>query len=428
MSLAPSVSIPVLTVFAQGLLSFFSPCVLPLLPLYMGYLTGTLAEEETTHKKSALPGTLFFVLGISAAFFLLGLGITAAGGALSAHRVLITRIGGVLILLFGLAQLGLFGQNTPLSGEARLPFLQSSARIRFPVLRAFLMGFFFSFAWTPCVGPALTSVLLMAGTAESRTTGLLLIGVYTLGFALPFLAAGLFTERLLTFFKDHREIVRYAEKAGALLLIILGLLMLSGQMSRMTNALAGAPAASPAEASSDAPSAAQSAPSDEVQTEPPAEAPQEPEEVQQYPPAFDFALYDQNGELHSLSDYEGKIIFLNFWATWCPPCRAEMPDIQALYEENLQRTDSDVVILGVAGPGIGREGSEQDIIQFLADNGYTYPVLMDKDGELLTSYQITAFPTTFMIDTDGRIYGYVTGSISRDIMDEIITMTRDHAR
>ena len=135
-------------------------------------------------------------------------------------------------------------------------------------------------------------------------------------------------------------------------------------------------------------------------------------------------LKDQFGKSHKLEDYKGKVIFLNFWATWCGPCRSEMPEIQKLYEEYpAMGNDSEVVILGVAGPGIGQEGTVSDITKFMEENGYTYPVLMDETGELFEWYGISAFPTTYMIDRDGNLYGYVTGQLTEDIMRSIIKQT-----
>ena len=101
-----------------------------------------------------------------------------------------------------------------------------------------------------------------------------------------------------------------------------------------------------------------------------------------------------------------------------------MPDIQKLYEEySAQGGDAEVVILGIAGPGIGQEGSAEEIAGFMEENGYTYPVLMDTDGEMFTQYGISAFPTTFMIDKDGNVYGYVPGQMTEDIMRSIIDQT-----
>ena len=135
-------------------------------------------------------------------------------------------------------------------------------------------------------------------------------------------------------------------------------------------------------------------------------------------------LKDQFGNVHKLDDYKGKVIFLNFWATWCGPCRSEMPEIQKLYEEyTAMGEDAEAVILGVAGPGIGQEGSAADITEFMEENGYTYPVLMDETGELFEWYGISAFPTTYMIDRDGNLYGYVTGQLTEDIMRSIIEQT-----
>jgi len=121
-------------------------------------------------------------------------------------------------------------------------------------------------------------------------------------------------------------------------------------------------------------------------------------------------------------DYKGKIIFLNFWATWCPPCRAEMPEIQEIYEEYGENA-SEVAVLGIAGPNYGREGSVEEISAFLSENGYTYPVVMDEGGMMAYYYGISAYPTTFMIDKDGNVYGYVTGQITKDIMKSIIEQT-----
>ena len=149
------------------------------------------------------------------------------------------------------------------------------------------------------------------------------------------------------------------------------------------------------------------------------------EEGEKQYPAPELDLFDQYGQKHKLEDYRGKIIFLNFWATWCPPCRAEMPDIQALFEENSQEEDSDLVILGVAFPGFNQEKSEEEIEEFLYENGYTYPVLMDTGADLFYSYGLSAYPTTYMIDKEGNLFGYVVGGITRESMDDIIRQTRE---
>lgn len=401
--------ISAITVFVQGLLSFFSPCVLPLVPLYLGYLSGGLnfglngTEKEeagasaATAKIKLFVRVLFFTLGISGAFFVLGLGASAAGSFFGEHRMLLARIGGVLIILFGLYQLGVFGNSSVLGKEHRIP-LRLEKMTMSPVT-ALIMGFAFSFAWTPCVGPALTSVLLMAGSAKTGALGFLLIGVYTLGFILPFLAAGIFTAQLLGFFRRHMKAVRYTVKIGGVLMILMGALMFTGKMNDITGYL----------------STVQSGTAQETE-----------ESEQQLTPAplADLELTDQFGNTHMLSDYKGKVIFLNFWATWCGPCRNEMPDIQKLYEEySAQGEDAEVVILGIAGPGIGQEGSAEEIADFMEENGYTYPVLMDEGGEMFTRYGISAFPTTFMIDKDGNVYGYVPGQMTEDIMRSIIDQT-----
>ena len=188
-----ALTISALTVFLQGTLSFFSPCVLPLVPLYIGYLSGGARQVEADgtirYRRGRVMGnTAAFVAGVSFAFFLLGMGFTAAGQFFSRYQDVIAKVGGVLIILFGLYQLGVFGASRFLSTERRLPFRLDKAAMS--PLTALVLGFTFSFAWTPCVGPALTSVLLMAGSSSSAAKGFLLIGVYTLGVHPPLPGGG----------------------------------------------------------------------------------------------------------------------------------------------------------------------------------------------------------------------------------------------
>lgn len=410
-----SVSVSLVTVFVQGILSFFSPCVLPLLPLYLGYLSGSMGDTQgaQTSRAKTLVNTLFFVIGISAAFFLLALGMTALGQALHQYQKIIIQVGGILIIAFGLFQLGVF----------RPMALEQDRRIRFPLqklamspLVALVFGFTFSFAWTPCVGPALASVLLMAGSADTALQGFALIGLYTLGFVLPFLAVALFAGGLLKLFQKHRNVVRYTVKVGGALLVVIGLLMVTGWMDTLSGSLAGSdPQATPTVQVTQQP---------EVTDTP--EATDAPEESQAPIPALDFALTDQFGNTHTLDQYKGKTILLNFWATWCGPCRSEMPDLQAVYED-YGNNEKDLVVLGVAAPNLGQEGSAEDITAFLEENGYTYPTLMNEDASLFYSYGISSFPTTFMIDKNGNVYGYIMGAQSREVFDDIIQQTMDGA-
>ena len=439
MNLTIETGISSVTVFFQGLISFFSPCVLPLIPLYIGYLSGgakTVDENgNILFKRSRIMrNTLFFVLGISFAFFLLGFGFTAIGRFFHNYQTWFTRIGGIIVILFGLYQLGLFGSSS-LSKEHRLHFQPDSLAMN--PLTALILGFTFSFAWTPCVGPALASVLLLAASASSSFTGFLLIGVYTLGFVLPFLAVGLFTKALLDFFRKYRSAVKYTVKLGGILMILIGVMMFTGWMNGISSYLSGnTPSGQSSEetgkdsgteeeseiednSNEDTASGTSDEADADTGTE---ESPQAEESAAETVPAPDFTLLDQYGNSHTLSDYKGKTVFLNFWATWCPPCRAEMPEIQEIYEE-YGENNSDVIILGIASPEVGQEGSAEDIAAFLSENNYTYPVVMDTDGIMSYYYGISAYPTTFMIDKDGNVYGYVPGQITKDIMQSIIEQT-----
>ena len=409
-------SVSAVTVFLQGALSFFSPCVLPLVPLYVSYLAGGAAVVSKDGVRRYPRGkiflnTLFFVVGISFAFFLLGLGLTALGDFFHDYQVWFARASGVIILLFGLYQLGLGRRTMLLEREHRLPFRLDKLAMNPAV--ALVMGFTFSFAWTPCVGPTLSSVLLMASSAESSAAGFLLIGVYTLGFVLPFLAVGLFTGTVLDFFKAHQSVVRYTVKIGAVLLIVMGILTLTGATNGLSADLAAVSGTTTQEESA-------------AEQEDAGGAQEESGEIPVIP-APDFTLTDQYGETHTLSDYQGQTVFLNFWATWCGPCKMEMPDIQALYEDWGENA-GELVVLGVAGPNIGQEGSAEDIAAFLEENGYTYPVVMDETGTLFYQYGISAYPTTFMIDTEGNVFGYVQGAVSREVMDDIVEQTRTGQR
>ncbi len=430
-------SVPAITVFLQGLISFFSPCVLPLLPVYLGYLAGGGGQKEDSFSKGrTLLNTFFFVLGISAAFFLLGLGMTALGSFFGQYRVWFARIGGIIAILFGLYQLGVFGASMFLSKERRVHIpLQ-----KWPMnpLTALVLGFFFSFAWTPCVGPTLTTVLLMAGSSSSSAMGFLLIGVYTLGFVLPFLLVGLFTTTLLGLFRKHMNLVRYTTAVGAVLMILVGVLMLSGQMEKLSGWAARLTASSEQtqEASGAGSSADEDDPSDgskgnnsqpadsSFSGEGASEASEsgESSEEELLDP-IDFTLKDQYGNEINLSDYTGKIIFLNFWATWCGPCQSELPEIQALYEK---QEELGVQVFAVCSPYAGSEMSEEEIIAFLNEKGYTFPVLMDYYGINMSKYGISAIPTTFFITEDFKVLGYVSGAMDLETMEKLIEETKKH--
>lgn len=434
MNFSVETGVPVLTVLIQGLISFLSPCILPLLPLYIGYLSGgtkTVNADGTIHypRGKVMVNTLFFVLGISFAFFLLGAGATALGSFFTDNRLWFARIGGIIMILFGIYQLGWFGRSSALDAEHKLPF--NLDRWSMGPVPALLLGFTFSFAWTPCVGPTLTSVLLMAASASTTAAGYLLIGVYTLGFVLPFLLVGLFTSSVLDFFGKHQNIVRWTVKIGAILLILMGVMTLTGFMNNITGYMSGTGNTT----SSQTEESSQNSNSGNTQNTGSGNSQNADSQSTQdsdstgtsHPAAADFTLTDQYGNTVTLSDYKGKTVFLNFWATWCPPCRSEMPDIQALYEK-YGSNSGDLIVLGVAAPNYGREGSREDITSFLSENGYTYPVVFSDKGQLFETYGISSFPTTFMIDKDGNVYGSVSGALTADNMESIVQQTMDGSK
>ncbi|WMJ89935.1 redoxin domain-containing protein [Anaerocolumna sp. MB42-C2] len=446
-------------VFLEGLLSFFSPCVIPLIPVYMSFLAGNakkVTEEGVIQyeRKKVFLHTLFFILGISFAFFILGLSFTALGRFFNNNKLLFTRLGGILIIALGLYQLGIL-EFSFMQKEKKINLNLTDKKVN-PVV-ALLLGFTFSFAWTPCIGPILSSVLIMASGAKTAVAGNLLVLIYAIGFVLPFLLLGLFTTQVLEFLKSKQKFLRYTIKAGGVLLLIMGIMTFTGWMNGISgylNSISSSQQSRLKEAAQDESESSDSIPdkagkpetadntTDEDKSDltnstedntgttesgDNSDSEKENKENDTTIPAFDFTLTDQYGKDHTLSDYKGKVVFLNFWATWCPPCKEEIPHIEELYKE-YGNNEGDVIFLGVTNPKNDQYPNNQDeekdkIADFMEKNGYTFPSLYDETGEILQDYYISAFPTTYMIDKEGNIYGYVPGMMTKDMMKNVIEQT-----
>lgn len=219
--------------FAAGVLSFLSPCVLPLVPSYIGFLTGMTFPEARGHRRAALIHALLFILGFSLVFILLGASATAVGRVLNYHQVWVQRIGGVLIIIFGLLCLGVFGNF--LTRERRVQL----DRKPLGYLGSTLVGMAFAAGWTPCIGPVLGGILSLAATTNDVSRGMLLLGVYSAGLALPFLIAALALERFLDWFQRFRRFLPWVMRISGAMLVVVGVLLVTGEFTRLAGWLQG---------------------------------------------------------------------------------------------------------------------------------------------------------------------------------------------
>ena len=227
-------SVSIAVALMAGVLSFLSPCVLPLVPSYLSFVTG-MSLEDLQHgvdRKATLIHSLLFVAGFSLIFITLGASASFLGVFLRHYEVWIARIGGVVIVILGLHLTGIF-RIAPLMRERRIHVNDKPAGY----LGTLGVGAAFGAGWTPCIGPVLGAILTLAGTQESVWSGVMLLSVYSLGLAIPFLISALALDLFLGAFSRFRRVMPMIEKASGVMLIVLGLLLASGSFTILSTYL-----------------------------------------------------------------------------------------------------------------------------------------------------------------------------------------------
>ena len=378
-----------------GFLSFASPCVLPIVPGYLTFITGMSFDELTNARGrsqlmwSALLKSLPFVLGFSLVFISLGASASAVGAIIRANLGLMKTIAGVGIVILGLH----------LAGILRIPLLLQERRLDGePVApgigRSFVAGIFFAFGWTPCVGPILAGILAMAATAETLHRGVLLLAAYSLGLGIPFILSAAFLNGFLSLFKGIKGYLRQVEVASGLLLVLVGALIFTDKLSWISSRLtflnpeellvseveAPAPLVDMAEAKTATPYG-----------------------------DYDFSLTSINGEPLKLSDYQGKVVLVNFWATWCGPCVVETPALVRIYNKYKSK--------GFAVVGVAIQSEEDGVKEFISRYRVPYAIARDATNEIGLRYQVFALPSSFLFSPEGKVKRAFTGFVAEDTLE-----------
>ena len=445
-------------VFVAGLISFLSPCVLPLVPGYVSMLSGVGVEQLQAGEGSRgrlLSSALAFVTGFSAVFITFGASASAIGSFLLKNKALLAPIAGALIVLFGLHLMGwlvkisirvgltvgivlvAIGRALQvragagihvkpvhfyaaslifLLGPALANWLNRDVRLRDVggkqpgIVSGFLLGFAFALGWTPCIGPILTSVLAIAATREKIVEGVILLTCYSAGMAIPFLLTAVGIGRFLKFYQRFRRHLHTVEVFSGVLLLAIGALIfvngltrISGKLSRYSpeNLLVLIKGSVPGEAV--------------LATSSHSSGPALPSE-----PAVVFK--DLQGNHVPLSSLKGKVVLVNFWATWCDPCRVEIPwliDFQQRYASRGFTT------LGVAMDDEGADVVAPFVQKTQFDvNGHpmtmNYPIVIGDDDIGTAFGGLLGYPTSFLITRDGKIAKKYVGLVSEDDLEKEI--------
>src|SRR5216110_1209966 len=336
--------------FAGGLLSFLSPCVLPLVPGYISLMSGIsidhLKNVGSGARRAVIFNSLAFNAGLSVIFLALG-GTAGLVGSAIISNPWVRVIGGLVIIVFGLHLIGLL-KIKYLYQDTR----QFSSEKPRGILGSMTLGIAFAAGWTPCIGPILGGIIGLAATSGGWRSGLLLSAFYSAGLAVPFLLTGLGINQFLGFYKKFRKHLHKVDVVSGVLLILIGLLIMTNRTTFLTSGLV-----------------ARYAPNAEnwlkVKEAPATAAPR----ATQYPLAPDVEMTTLDGKAFRLRDLHGRVVLLNFWATWCVPCRSEVPEFNAMQQ------DLDAKGFTVVGVSTSPSDTPETILQFQKDLKQNYTVL-----------------------------------------------------
>ncbi|ERL10921.1 cytochrome C biogenesis protein transmembrane region [Olsenella profusa F0195] len=408
-----------LSAAGAGLLSFFSPCILPLLPVYVGILTTDAGNELMLGRRVA--NTVAFVLGISFVFVALGVGAGALGSFVINPYVNVAL--GLVIFVFGLHLAGVL--DIPLLLNERRADLRR-IKVR-GVVSAFVLGLAFSFGWTPCVGPILGTILAMAAGQGSALVGGVLLLVYALGLCLPFVVITLASGMLLGRLKRLSTYLPVVKAIGGVLIAIMGLWMVFSEVDSLVNSNR----------------ALQSAIDDAALVAPAGKAPQgedDPDSDASDASVLNGALgvrsgeesganvssawknvvlTDLDGTKHRMSEYKGKPLYFEFWGSWCTSCVEDLDQMTRIYEEH--EAAGDVRFMSVVVPNQNGELSPEGFVSWAHDNDVQIPVLMDTNGSLMQFIGVRGFPTSVFVGSDGEIRKIHVGAMSIEEFEQSLS-------
>src|SRR3989441_971355 len=383
--------------FLAGLLSFASTCVLPLVPAYVAYMGAAATGTTMTLRQhlGVLGNAALFVAGFASAFVALGASFGLIGADLKAYRPLLLQVAGAALALIGIALLTL-GRIPGLMGEKRFDIAHRLPRAPWA---SYLIGLAFAIGWTPCVGPILAAILLRAGSSGTAAQGAVLLAVYSAGLGLPFLiTAGLYG-MLTQALARVRGAYGVLNAVAAAFLIGMGVLIFSNRLTVFNDFFPVVAVTTPWDSHFQ---------SDEG-TLPTTHGP-----VQVGKPAPAFTLTDTDGRRVSLSQLKGKPVLISFWATWCVPCRDELPLIR---DEYLAHRAEGLEVIAI---NWGDESSDS-VRKFWSGYNLQPAPFLDPDGIVASNYVValnnTGLPVSILVARDGIISSYQPFPLTKDFLD-----------
>ncbi|HEY6805107.1 MAG TPA: cytochrome c biogenesis protein/redoxin [Pyrinomonadaceae bacterium] len=398
----------ILIAFIAGIASFLSPCVLPLVPGYISLISGVSVDglkEGTSSRRAVIINSLAFNAGLSTIFLILGTTAGLVGAAITSNPW-VRIIGGAIIIAFGLQLIGLL-KISSLYKDTRF-FSSDKPR---GIFGSVTLGMAFAAGWTPCIGPILGGIIGLAATSGGWRSGLILSAFYSAGLAVPFLLTGLGINKFLGFYKHFRKHLHKVEVVSGIVLILVGLLVMSGKSTVLASS-----------------TLTRYAPNAEelvvklqnwwygnkgnTATNGPATA-------QNFPIAPDVEFKTLDGQPFRLKELQGQVVVLNFWATYCLPCRDEIPALNSLQHE-LEARGLKIVGASLDDDADGINAYQKAVAKF------DYKVLLGS-GSIKQQYEQSVLPTTFLIDRQGRIREKIIGARAKADWEAAIKPLLDEA-
>ena len=373
--------ITLIGIFLEGVLSFLSPCVLPLLPLYLSYLAGNNKYTDQNGKVKynnlkVFITTIFFVLGICLTFVIIVLSIDKLKVFIDNYIDIVSIICGTILFIFSLHEIGIIHIDI-LDKEKKLKININLEKMN--IIKAFLMGFVFSLGWSPCIGPMLSSAIVLAATQSS---GYLYIVFYGLGLIIPFLLAGLLTTNVINFVNDHKNIVNYVLKIAGIIMLCFSIYMIYNASNNIVNKNKNAPIE---------------------------------DNILDF---MDYEFVDQNGNKIKLSDYKNKYILLNFTTTWCTWCEQEREYFERFANDSL---DAECFyVMSKTSSGV----SEQELLKHINDSMHITTII-DNDDYLFNYFSVSSYPIKFIICPDGQIIYYPGAILSVEDFEKLINYCKN---